>query len=216
MVNDMHDDPDERHRLVDPFGPISQEVRAQAKSHPGERYWYRDVEWEPGDDSKVRGYDAIDDNGNFSGERWINPDYIPSSATLGEFAFRMHADLDMEMWRFTCGYLTLGLFLARLAESTLYRIPNQDNAWSIHQDEQGNRTLDVYSAPAHMPIGSKAEPVAGLVLLEDLAHTEPDLVLSLNPTTPEIALRIQLLPVARVYARAKERIAQERAAFSGE
>jgi len=167
-----------------PLPPATDQNTASAGRSPGGWQYYTDptVPREQLSWASVLGGRAVDNEGNFTGETWVNPDFRPTPQAAGmEFA----SPFELIFWRTLEGYANIEQFIAGLRNAELLTIGAPDNSspYVLHDDGEGKRDLRVYTSAKFLPRDANPwlrQTITGARILEEICAQE-DTVIHFNP-----------------------------------
>ncbi|MBB5154743.1 ADP-ribosylglycohydrolase family protein [Saccharopolyspora phatthalungensis] len=183
------------YRLTEtPLPEITDGARDYARSHPDSWIYYTDhtlPDGAPVTTENVIGGRCIGTNGEFTGETWVNDQFLPQPAFAKR---RFHAHLDLVLWRVLHGYTDLGGLAEAFAEASPLVVvdPDEENAPQIVEID-GKRAIFAFTSRELVPDESDAvREIPGRQLF-DLGATDPELWIELNPSEAGQGLRLRLL-----------------------
>ncbi|MFI0468782.1 ADP-ribosylglycohydrolase family protein [Saccharopolyspora sp. 5N102] len=192
------------HRLApEPLPEITESAQEYARNNPNSWMYYTDhtlPKDAPVTSQNVAGGRYIGENGEFTGETWVNDAFLPQPAFAKR---RFHSQLDLVLWRLIYGYTDLGAFARVFAEASVFVLADSasDDALRINELENGKRAVVMFtSAPLVSSGDQSVRQIAGLGLL-DLSKEDPELWVDVNPSSDGEGLRLRFLlaDLATVY-----------------
>jgi hypothetical protein len=164
--------------------PITDAMRAAARSQPGTWLYVIDAAFDPTGNVPnwgVAGGYPVDAAGEIAPDFTANPDYRPSPLTLGMAA--PVTELEGALQLAATGYSTHGDLLAVLVTADVITPARsaQDMSVAVFRDGEGRSVVPVFSSDQHLPAdvtGWRRLPMA------DLLAALPGRYLAIDPGTP--------------------------------
>lgn len=190
-----------------PLPEIDDEGRARARTMPGEKLAYFDANYPPDgpvDDLRpLQGFRVVGPDGEFTGEEWVNPGFVPHPDTART---GLNTTFELQLWRTINGYITLGSFVRALSDAELMAMVNDRGELEVRPNEHGDATLDVYTSLSRVPsTWPHWKSLHGRDVLEHLGRTGSHLGIQFNRASrPQ--LRIPAGSLAQLWTDVNERL----------